>query len=119
MGNRRALGWIFLAVFAGFMLWWTQTRRPRDCVLQIDLTQAMPGDVAEVDVVVRRDGHALARHDVRYDSTGAPWLVEMRVHAVPGDAQVETTLVYAGKPARRSVAQTTLAEAVPARVRAP
>jgi hypothetical protein len=113
------LGWTFLAVFLGGLLWWTQLRRPRDLLLQIDLTQALPGEITEVDVVVRRGRHALARHDVRYGNAGAPGLVEVQVHAVPGEAEVETTLVYPGKPARRSVAKATLVESAPARVRAP
>jgi hypothetical protein len=43
----------------------------------------------------------------------------MAVHATPGDAEVETTLVYAGKPALKSMSHATLAESPPARVRAP
>jgi hypothetical protein len=102
----------------GALLLWAQLRKPRELVLQIDLTQALPGEITEVDVVVRRGGHALARHDVRYGTAGAPGLVEMSIHAAPGEAEVETTLVYPGKPARRSVAQAMLAESPPARVRA-
>ena len=110
---------LLLALVGGALLLWAQLRKPRELVLQIDLTQALPGEITEVDVVVRRGGHALARHDVRYGPAGAPGLVEMAIHAAPGEAEVETTLVYAGKPAQRSVAQATLVESPPARVQAP
>jgi len=93
-------------------------RQPRDLILLVDLTSALPGDIVEVDVVVRRGDHALARHDVQYGKTGAPGQVEMLVHASPGDAEVETTLVYAGKPARKWVAPVKLNENTPARIRA-
>jgi hypothetical protein len=110
---------LFLALLGGGLLLWTQLRKPREMVVQIDLTQALPGEITEVDVVVRRGRHALARHDVRYGFSGAPGLIEMAVHATPGDAEVETTLVYAGKPALKSMSHATLAESPPARVRAP
>ncbi len=109
---------IFLALLGGGLLFWSQQRKPRELLLEIDLTQALPGEIAEVDVVVRRGGHALARHDVRYGSSGAPGLLQLPLYAAPGEAEVETTLVYAGKPARRSVSQTTLAASAPARVSA-
>ncbi len=110
---------VFLAALGGGLLLWANQRRPRDCTLQIDLTQALPGDISEVDVVVRRSGHALARHDVTYGSGGAPGLVELLVHAAPGPAEVEATLVYPREPARRVVAEVRLAAAAPARVVAP
>lgn len=109
---------LFLAVLGGGLLLWAQARKPRDLTLQIDLTSALPGELVELDVVVRRSGHLLARHEVRYGSAGAPGVVEMPVHAAPGGAEVETTLVYAAQPAHRSVAQVTLQEAGPARVAA-
>jgi hypothetical protein len=108
----------FLAVLGGGLLLWAQQRKPRDLTLQIDLTGALPGEMVELEVVVRRGGHALARHDVQYGKAGAPGLVEMPVHAAPGDAEVETTLVYAGKAAHRSVVQVKLEETAPARVSA-
>ena len=109
---------IFVALLGGGLLLWTRGRQPRDLTLRVDLTAALPGDIVEVDVVVRRDGHALARHDVRYGKAGAPATVELPIHAPPGDAEVETTLVYSGKPAHKSVAQVKLAEETAARVRA-
>ena len=84
--------------------------------LQVDLSRALPGDVTEVDVIVRRGGRALGRHDVQYGEKGAPASVEMIVHAPPGEAEVETTLVYLGKPPLRSVAHVKLSADAPARV---
>lgn len=92
---------VFLVVLGGGLLLWSQHRRPRDLMLQVDLTQALPGDVVEADVVVRRGGHALARHDVRYGSAGAPGLLEVPVRAAPGDVDVEVTLVPATGPSRK------------------
>ena len=99
---------VFVALLGGGLLLWTQQRKPRDLTLLVDLTAALPGDIVEVDVVVRRSGRALARHDVQYGKAGAPGLVEMPIHAAPGDAEVEATLVYAGKPAHKSVVQVKL-----------
>ena len=109
---------VFLLLLAGGLVLWAQQRKPRDLSLQVDLTGALPGEIVELDVVVRRSGHLLARHDVRYGSAGAPGLVEMPLHAAPGSAEVETTLVYEGKPARRHTAAVTLSQGAPARVRA-
>ena len=108
---------LFLAVLAGGLLWWSQSRRPRDLRVEVDLTAVQPGDVTAVEVIVRRGGHALARHEVHYGPGGAPATLALIVHAPPGDAEVETTLIRAGKPSRRSVAQVKLAADVPARVR--
>jgi hypothetical protein len=109
---------LFFAVLAGALLWWSQLRRPRDLRLAVDLTAMMPGDVTEVDVIVRRGGHALARHEVRYGGEGAPGTVELIVHAAPGEAEVETTLAYAKQASRRSVARVQLSGETEARVRA-
>ena len=108
---------IFLALLGGGLLLWSHLRKPRDLRLQIDLTDVRPGEVTDVDVVVRRGGHALARHEVRYDRAGAPATVEVIVHARPGLAEVETTLAYAEKPARRIVARVNLSDAETTRVR--
>ena len=109
---------VFLLALGGVLLLWAQWRKPRDLVVQIDLTAVLPGEIKEIDIVVRRDGHALARHDVQYGAAGAPGLIEIPVHAAAGKADVETTLVYSGKPAIRNQAQIDLQEA-PARVRVP
>jgi len=108
---------IFLALLGGGLLLWSHLRKPRDLRLRIDLTEVRPGEVTDLDVVVRRGGHALARHEVRYDGAGAPATIEVLVHARPGPAEVETTLGYAGKPARRIVARVDLSEAGTAKVR--
>ena len=108
---------IFLALLGGGLLLWSHLRKPRDLRLRIDLTEVRPGEVTDLDVVVRRGGHALARHEVRYDGAGAPATVEVLVHARPGPAEVETTLGYAWKPARRIVARVDLSEAGTAKVR--
>ena len=109
---------LFLVLLAGGLMWWSQQRRPRDLRLAVDLTAMMPGDVTEVDVIVRRGGHALARHEVRYGAEGAPATVELIVHATPGEAEVETTLGYAKQASRRSVVRVKLSAETAARVRA-
>src|SRR4051812_31075702 len=106
----------FLVAMGGVLLVWAQWRKPRDLVVQIDLTAVLPGEINEIDVVLRRGGHALARHDLRYGKVGAPGLLELPVHAAPGTAEIETTLVYAGKPAVRSETRVDLQE-TPVRVR--
>ena len=117
MTKRLATRLVFLAALVGGLLFWSQQRRPRDFSLQIDLTAALPGDLVELDVVVRRAGHLLTRQDVRYGKSGAPGLVELTVHAAPGNADIETTLVYADKPARRTITSITLLPGAPARTR--
>ena len=107
---------LFLAALGGGLIWWGELRRPRDLRLSVDLTAALPGEVTEVDVVVRREGHVLARHDASYGPAGAPGTVVLIVHAAPGDAEVETTLAYARKPARRSIARARLSASAPAQV---
>lgn len=108
---------ILLAVVAVGVLWWSQARRPRDLGLQIDLTAVEPGGVTGIEAIVRRGGHAIARHEVTYGSSGAPATVELVVHAAPGEAEVETTVTYPAKPARRSVSRVKLSPDAPARVR--
>ena len=109
---------VLLAFLGGGLVLWSQMRRPRDLRLAVDLTGVMPGDVTEVDVIVRRGGHALARHEVLYGAGGAPATVEVLVHAAPGEAEVETTLAYAKQASRRSVARVELSADTAARVRA-
>src|SRR2546425_10829491 len=91
---------LFLAFVAGGLVWWSQLRRPRDLRLAVDLTAMMPGNVTEVDVIVRRGGHALARHEGRYGGGGAPATVELIVHAAPGGAEGEADPAYAEKAVR-------------------
>jgi len=114
---RRALPrLLFLAVLAGALLWWSQSRRPRDLRVEVDLTAVEPGGVTAVEVIVRRGGHALARHEVHYGPGGAPATLALTVQASPGDAEVETTLVRAGKPSQRVVAKVRLSSDAVARV---
>ena len=109
---------VFFAALAAGLLFWSRQRRPIDLPLQVDLTSALPGEIVELDVVVRRNGHALGRHDVSYGKEGAPGVIEMSIHAFPGPAEVETTLVYSGRPARKSVSAVELVEKPAARVEA-
>lgn len=118
MRNRLLLRLVFVALLVGGLVLLTQRSKPRDLSLQVDLTSALPGDIVEVDVVVRRAGHVLTRHEVQYGKAGAPGLMKMPVHAAPGAAEVETTLVYAGKPAHKSTASVELSPKQPAVVRA-
>jgi hypothetical protein len=107
---------LFLLVLGGGLILWAELRKPRDLLLQVDLSASLPGEISEVDVVVRRSGHALARHDIRYGAAGAPGMLEFVVHAAPGSAEVETAMIYAGKPERRVVAKVDLTRDGPARV---
>jgi hypothetical protein len=109
---------LFLAVLGGGLLLWSHLRRPRDFTVQIDLTEAMPGDLVEADVVVRRGGHALARHDVRYGAPGAPGTLDIPVHAPPGEVDVEVTLVPSKGPSRRVQSRLQLAPGIPGRMSA-
>jgi hypothetical protein len=108
---------LFLAVLGGGLLWWAEQRRPRDLQLAIDLTSALPGEVTGLDVVVRRAGHALARHEVSYGPAGAPGTLQMIVHASPGEVEVETTLSRAGKPGQKVLYRARLSAGEPATVR--
>jgi hypothetical protein len=109
---------LLLAALGGGLLIWSQMRRPRDLRISLDLTAVLPGEVKDLDVIVRRGGHALARHFVRYGATGAPGTVEFVVFAAPGNAEVETTLAYRQKPSRRSVARVKLSPDEAAKVHA-
>ena len=93
----------FLTLLAGGLLLWGELRKPRELTVRIDLTSLLPGEISAVDAVVRRGGHVLARHQAQFGVAGAPGTLEFTVRAAPGDADVETTLIYPGKPARRTV----------------
>jgi hypothetical protein len=115
--NPRALRFVFLAALAGGLVLWAQLRAPRDMRIEVDLTSALPGDVTEVDVIVRREGRALARHDERYGPHGAPATISIPVHARPGRADVEVTLVGPAGASRRVIAPVVLNRDDPAIVR--
>ena len=92
----------FFVFLAGGLLLWSELRRPRDLGLEVDLTGALPGEIAELDLTVTRDGRALLRFEQRYGSGGAPATVHVVVHARPGPAEVDAMLIDAGGTARRT-----------------
>ncbi len=79
----------FLALLGGGLLLWSELRRPRDLALDLDLTNALPGDVVEVDLTVSRDGRPLLRLDQKYGSGGAPAVLHLTVRGRPGPAEVD------------------------------
>jgi hypothetical protein len=91
----------FLAVLAGGLFLFARARSPREMVVEVDLTSALPGDIVETDVIVYRDGRSLARVDERHGARGAPATIRVPVRAQPGAATVEVTLVSAGGVSRR------------------
>jgi hypothetical protein len=92
----------FLLVLGGGLLLFSELRRPRDLQLELDLTEALPGDVVEVDVTVMRGGQALLRLDQRYGSLGAPATIRAVVRGRPGPAEVDAMIVDAKGNARRT-----------------
>ncbi len=117
MGEERRLFLVraaFLALLGGGLLIWGEMRRPRELRLELDLTRALPGEIAGVDLVVRRGRRALARDVMIFGKEGAPGTVEFRVRAAPGEAEVEATVTYPAKPARSTRAQVKLSEDTPA-----
>jgi hypothetical protein len=116
MGEKRRLFLMraaFLALLGGGLVIWGEMRRPRELRLELDLTRALPGEIAGVDLVVRRGERALARDEMSFGKEGAPGTLEFRVRAAPGEAEVEATLTYAAKPARRASARVKLSEDAP------
>ena len=92
----------FFVFLAGGLLLWSELRRPRDLGLDVDLTGALPGEIADVDLTVTRDGRALLRFEQRYGSGGAPATLHMVVHVRPGPVEVDLMLVDARGIARRT-----------------
>src|SRR5438034_9773215 len=84
---------IFLALLAGGLIVWTQFRRPRDMIVELDLTGALPGEIVEADLIVRRAGHVLLRSTRSFGAAGAPGLLSLSVRTTPGPAELEATLV--------------------------
>ncbi len=111
-----ALRVAFLAALAGGLLWWSRARMPAEVALVVDLTSALPGDLRELDLIVTRAGHLLFRSDRRYGPSGAPQRERYQLRAAPGSADVEATLVYPGRPARRVSSTVELREDHPAEV---
>jgi hypothetical protein len=92
----------FLLMLGGGLVVWSELRRPRDLRLEIDLTEALPGDVVELDVTVTRGGQALFRLEERYGAAGAPAMVRAIIRARPGPAEVDAMIVDAKGNARRT-----------------
>lgn len=106
----------FVAALGGGLLLWSHLRKPRDCVVELDLSAALPGELVEVDLIVRRGGRLLQRNDLRYGARGAPGMVRATVHAAPGAAEVEATLVRGDRSASRMLMAVELSGTQPARV---
>ena len=108
----------FLALLAGGLLVWSRLRMPQAMKVVVDLAGAQPGDLTEVDVVITRDSRALARVDRQFAKGTAPERLSLEVKVAPGEADVEATLVYPGRPARRTNARVDLREGTEARLTA-
>ncbi len=87
--------------------------------MEIDLTQALPGELAEVDLTFRRGDALLARKDLQFGKEGAPQVLHEELQSLPGEAQLQAELVYRGRPAARFDATLQLAGEAPARAIAP
>ncbi len=116
--RQRLLRLGFLALLAGGLVLWTQLRKPRDLVIELDLAAAMPGELSEVDLLVTREGHLLSRTVLNFDHAGAPQILRNELRAKPGTAELEADLVYRSRPTRRTRAQIELDVSKPARVAA-
>jgi hypothetical protein len=116
--NPRILRFGFLAILAGGLVLFAHARSPRDMVVEVDLSSALPGDIVESDVIVSREEHSLARVEERYGASGAPAIVRVQVRARPGAANVEVTLIAAGGTARRTTTAVDLSPGRPARLEA-
>ena len=108
----------FVVLLGGVLALWAWVRSPRELRLDIDLTAAQPGELAEVDVVVTRGGQAISRSDERYGPQGAPATLQLLLRARPGAFEVETTLVDAAHRARRTRTLVQLREGTTAVVQA-
>jgi hypothetical protein len=101
MPRKLLLRLLFLTLIVGGVFFWQRSKVPRDLKLLLDVSAARPSEITGFEVLVRRSGAALARHEVTFGAAHAPAKFELTLHLVPGPADVETTLVYGGKPARR------------------
>jgi len=108
----------FFLLLAGGLLLWSELRKPRDLGIDLDLTGALPGQIAEVDVTVSRDGHPLLRFDQKYGPAGAPATLQLTVRARPGPVEVDAMLLDARGNARRIRATVELRKEERALVRA-
>ena len=92
----------FFVCLAGGLVLWAELRRPRDLVVDVDLTEALPGDIAEVEVTVTRERRALLQFQEMQPSACAPATVHVTVHAQPGPAEVDVILIDAHGRVRRT-----------------
>ena len=110
MRRKLLIRFAVMALVVGGTLFWQRTKKPVDLTLAVDLTAMTPREVTGIDVVVRRGGHSLSRHEMTFGQSGSPSTVEFVVHAPPGTAEVESTVNYDGKPSRRVTIKADLAE---------
>lgn len=113
--KQRLLRLGFLALLAGGLVLWTQLRKPRALGVKLDLTAALPGELREIDLIVRRGDRVLVREDRRFDN-GAPQIFSAQVQATPGDAELEADLIYRDRAATRTRAAIHLSSDAPAQV---
>ena len=116
--RQRLLRLGFLALLAGGLVLWTQLRKPRELIIELDLAAAMPGELSEVDLLITREGHLLSRKVLNFDVSGAPQILRSELRAKPGAAELEADLIYRSGPTRRTRAQIELSVSAPARVAA-
>jgi hypothetical protein len=108
---------VFLVLLGGSLALWAHLRMPRDLRVDVDLSSALPGQLAEVEVVIARDGQAVVREEMRYGPGGAPAALHLEVRARPGDFDIEATLVDRSRNAQRTRRHVRLREGEAAVVR--
>jgi hypothetical protein len=101
---------VFLVLLGGSLALWTHLRMPRELRVDVDLSSALPGELAEVEVVIAQDGQPVVRKEMRYGAAGAPAALHLEVRARPGDFDVEITLVDRFRHAQRTRRQVRLRE---------
>jgi hypothetical protein len=101
---------VFLVLLGGSLALWTHLRMPRELRVDVDLSSALPGELAEVEVVIAQDGQPVVRKEMRYAAAGAPAALHLEVRARPGDFDVEITLVDRFRHAQRTRRQVRLRE---------
>lgn len=106
----------FLVLLVGGLVYWMKARSPAQLSVEVNLEEALPGELSGVDITVRQGGRALARLDRSYRIGAAPQKVVIEVRGKPGPAEVDATLVYPGKPARRTRGNVELREGAAARM---
>ena len=113
--KQRLLRLGFLLLLAGGLVLWTQLRKPRELVVELDLAAALPGEVSEVDLIVRRGERLLVRKDLKFEN-GASQILSETFQATPGAAEIEADVIYRDHRTVRTRADVKLAEGAPARV---